>query len=143
MFFVISLNSTSLINELILYLSSNKINLDSKLFLLIFIFSSIEVFWKSLILPFISSNNHEKISKYYFSTTLITFLIIIIFHEIKEISNFNFLFILIFQNFFLLLFMVNIFAKKFHKKPIDILRFIFKDFFNEILKLFNKYFKKS
>tara|TARA_B110000858_G_scaffold59569_1_gene69404 strand:+ start:2331 stop:3716 length:1386 start_codon:yes stop_codon:yes gene_type:complete len=132
-----------IINELILYLSSNKINLDSKLFLLIFIFSSIEVFWKSLILPFISSNNHEKISKYYFSTTLITFLIIIIFHEIKEISNFNFLFILIFQNFFLLLFMVNIFAKKFHKKPIDILRFIFKDFFNEILKLFNKYFKKS
>ena len=101
------------------------------------------MFWKSLILPFISSNNHEKISKYYFLTTLITFLTIIIFHEIKEISNFNFLFILIFQNFFLLLFMINIFAKKFHKKPIDILRFIFKDFFNEILKLFNKYIKKS
>jgi hypothetical protein len=94
-----------------------------------------------MILPFISSNNHEKISKYYFLTTLITFLFIILALRIKEISNFDFLFILIFQNLFLFLFVVNIFAKKFNKKPIDVLRFVFRDFFYETLKLFNKYFK--
>lgn len=123
---------------LVSYLSSNQINLDLKIFIFIYLFSSIEILWRSLILPVLTNNTHEKISKNYFFITSISYIFICFFLEFKIITNFNFIPILILQNLLLFFIAFNLFSKVLKKNKIIILNYIFFNFPKLLFKIISK-----